>query len=253
MAAAEALEEKQADAPQAPRPRSPPRYTDLCGRHRLQARVQLLSREIGFLEEELQSVEGLQPVSVCCKEYVIFSFSLLNKVDKYVGTTPDPLIPSDISPAASGDGSGQWFASMRHASLVVARAGRTDLVALVDPTGPSPLAVDALAEAAAVFPAPDYTVSSQVSHVLDILVDVSVLVPTIQRYAFALHVCVVLAAVYPLPVRGPTRVRGLPGFDRTARGESRFRRRSCLTAAISCSAGSTAAASAERKLRRKLA
>ncbi|CAL9148486.1 guanine nucleotide-binding protein subunit gamma 4-like [Musa acuminata AAA Group] len=83
MAAAEALEEKQADATQAPRPRSPRRYTDLCGRHRLQARVQLLSREIGFLEEELQSVEGLQLVSVCCKE-----------VDKYVGTTPDPLIPT---------------------------------------------------------------------------------------------------------------------------------------------------------------
>ncbi|KAJ8498521.1 hypothetical protein OPV22_009073 [Ensete ventricosum] len=83
MAAAEAMEEKQADAPPAPRPRSPPRYPDLCGRHRLQAGIQLLSREIGFLEEELQSVEGLQPVSVCCKE-----------VDKYVGTTPDPLIPS---------------------------------------------------------------------------------------------------------------------------------------------------------------
>ncbi|THU64290.1 hypothetical protein C4D60_Mb01t24900 [Musa balbisiana] len=53
MAAAESLEEKQADATQAPRPRSPPRYTDLCGRHRLQARVQLLSREIGFLEVSL--------------------------------------------------------------------------------------------------------------------------------------------------------------------------------------------------------
>nr|XP_009408818.1 PREDICTED: guanine nucleotide-binding protein subunit gamma 3-like isoform X4 [Musa acuminata subsp. malaccensis] len=71
MAAAEALEEKQADATQAPRARSPRRYTDLCGRHRLQARVQLLSREIGFLEEELQSVEGLQPVSVCCKEAMV--------------------------------------------------------------------------------------------------------------------------------------------------------------------------------------
>ncbi|RZS18359.1 hypothetical protein BHM03_00050608, partial [Ensete ventricosum] len=50
MAAAEAMEEKQADAPPAPRPRSPPRYPDLCGRHRLQAGIQLLSREIGFLE-----------------------------------------------------------------------------------------------------------------------------------------------------------------------------------------------------------
>ncbi|THU64289.1 hypothetical protein C4D60_Mb01t24890 [Musa balbisiana] len=163
-------------------------------------------------------------------------------------------IRRDISPAASRGGSeefhlwaGQWFASMRHASPVVARAARTDLVALVDLTGPAPLAVDALAEAAAAFPAPDCAVSSQVSHVQDILVDVSVLVPTVPRYAFALHVG------KPFPVRGPTMVRGLPGVDRTARGESRFRRRSCLTAAISCSAGSTAAASAERKLRRKLA
>ncbi|RZS18360.1 hypothetical protein BHM03_00050609 [Ensete ventricosum] len=72
---------------------------------------------------------------------------------------------------------------MRHASPVVSRAGRTNLVALVDPVGPAPPpAVDAVAEAAAVFPAPDCTVSSQVSHVLDILVDVSVLVPTVPRY-----------------------------------------------------------------------
>ncbi|CAL9110070.1 unnamed protein product [Musa acuminata var. zebrina] len=69
-------------APPSPRPRSPPRYPDLCGRHRLQAEVQLLSREISFLEEELQSVEGLQPVSACCKE-----------IDDYVGANPDPLIP----------------------------------------------------------------------------------------------------------------------------------------------------------------
>ncbi|WOL11576.1 guanine nucleotide-binding protein subunit gamma 3-like isoform X2 [Canna indica] len=72
-------------SPSPPRPRSPPRYPDLCGRHRLQAEVQVLSREIGFLEEELQSVGGLQPVSICCKE-----------VDEYVGTIPDPLIPTHI-------------------------------------------------------------------------------------------------------------------------------------------------------------
>ncbi|RZR96337.1 hypothetical protein BHM03_00025325 [Ensete ventricosum] len=74
--------EEGSGAPPSPRPRSPPRYPDLCGRHRLQAEVQLLSREISFLEEELQSVEGLQPVSACCKE-----------IDDYVGANPDPLIP----------------------------------------------------------------------------------------------------------------------------------------------------------------
>ena len=35
---------------EAPRPRSPPRYPDLCGRRRLQLEVQVLNREVGFLE-----------------------------------------------------------------------------------------------------------------------------------------------------------------------------------------------------------
>ncbi|OEL32136.1 hypothetical protein BAE44_0006846 [Dichanthelium oligosanthes] len=35
---------------EAPRPRSPPRYPDLCGRRRLQLEVQILNREVGFLE-----------------------------------------------------------------------------------------------------------------------------------------------------------------------------------------------------------
>ncbi|XP_068663172.1 uncharacterized protein [Aristolochia californica] len=33
-----------------PAPRSPPKYPDLCGRHRKQAELQVLNREIGFLE-----------------------------------------------------------------------------------------------------------------------------------------------------------------------------------------------------------
>ncbi|CAL9087548.1 unnamed protein product, partial [Musa acuminata var. zebrina] len=51
----------------APRPKSPPKYPDLCGRRRLQLELQMLNREIGFIEEELQSLEGVQPVSRCCK------------------------------------------------------------------------------------------------------------------------------------------------------------------------------------------
>jgi hypothetical protein len=35
---------------EAPRPRSPPTYPDLCGRRRLQLEVQILNREVGFLE-----------------------------------------------------------------------------------------------------------------------------------------------------------------------------------------------------------
>lgn len=35
---------------EAPRPKSPPKYPDLCGRRRLQLEVQSLNREVGFLE-----------------------------------------------------------------------------------------------------------------------------------------------------------------------------------------------------------
>lgn len=35
---------------EAPRPKSPPRYPDLCGRRRMQLEVQILSREITFLK-----------------------------------------------------------------------------------------------------------------------------------------------------------------------------------------------------------
>ncbi|GJN16047.1 hypothetical protein PR202_gb02997 [Eleusine coracana subsp. coracana] len=40
------------EAAAAPRPRSPPRYPDMCGRRRLQLEVQILNRELGFLEVE---------------------------------------------------------------------------------------------------------------------------------------------------------------------------------------------------------
>ncbi|KAL6846212.1 hypothetical protein ACP4OV_023660 [Aristida adscensionis] len=67
---------------EAPRPKSPPRYPDLCGRRRLQLELQILNREIDFLKDELQSLEGVQPVSRSCKE-----------VNEFVGTKQDPLIP----------------------------------------------------------------------------------------------------------------------------------------------------------------
>ncbi|XP_064964153.1 guanine nucleotide-binding protein subunit gamma 4-like isoform X1 [Musa acuminata AAA Group] len=66
----------------APRPKSPPKYPDVCGRRRLQLELHILNREIGFIEEELQSLEGIQPVSRCCKE-----------VNEFVEMKPDPLMP----------------------------------------------------------------------------------------------------------------------------------------------------------------
>ncbi|CAJ2649970.1 unnamed protein product [Trifolium pratense] len=66
-----------------PSPKSPPEYPDLYGKRREMAKVQMLEREISFLEEELKSVEGLQPASKCCKELA-----------DYVVANSDPLLPS---------------------------------------------------------------------------------------------------------------------------------------------------------------
>ncbi|PIA27644.1 hypothetical protein AQUCO_07600065v1 [Aquilegia coerulea] len=67
-----------------PCPKSPPKYPDMSGRRKELAKVQMLEREIGFLEEELKSCEGLQLASRSCKE-----------VDDFVVTNPDPLIPAN--------------------------------------------------------------------------------------------------------------------------------------------------------------
>ncbi|KAH0650575.1 hypothetical protein KY284_030487 [Solanum tuberosum] len=66
-----------------PRPKSPPQYPDLYGKRREFAKVQMLEREIGFLEEELKSIEGLHPASRSCKE-----------VTEFVSEHSDPLIPT---------------------------------------------------------------------------------------------------------------------------------------------------------------
>ncbi|XVF88906.1 hypothetical protein PTKIN_Ptkin19aG0088300 [Pterospermum kingtungense] len=66
-----------------PCPKSPPEYPDLYGKRRESAKVQMLEREISFLEEELKSVEGLQPASKYCKE-----------VTDFVMAKSDPLIPT---------------------------------------------------------------------------------------------------------------------------------------------------------------
>ncbi|GAV61436.1 G-gamma domain-containing protein [Cephalotus follicularis] len=62
-------------------PKSPPGGFDLYGKRRQMVKVQVLEREIGLLQEELKSVEGLQPASRCCKE-----------LDDFIVAKPDPLI-----------------------------------------------------------------------------------------------------------------------------------------------------------------
>ncbi|KAG5547036.1 hypothetical protein RHGRI_012910 [Rhododendron griersonianum] len=66
-----------------PRPKSPPEYPDLYGKRRELAKVQMLEREISFLEGELKFVESLPPASRCCKEVADFAV-----------TNPDPFIPT---------------------------------------------------------------------------------------------------------------------------------------------------------------
>ncbi|XP_075492139.1 uncharacterized protein LOC142530218 [Primulina tabacum] len=66
-----------------PRPKSPPKYPDLYGKRRELAKIQILERDIGFLQEELKAVEGLPPASRSCKE-----------VADFVAGNADPLIPT---------------------------------------------------------------------------------------------------------------------------------------------------------------
>ncbi|KAF4363586.1 hypothetical protein F8388_002127 [Cannabis sativa] len=62
-----------------PCPKSPPAYPDLYGKRRETAKVQMLEREIGFLQEELKSAERIQPASRCCKEYDLLLNFLVTK------------------------------------------------------------------------------------------------------------------------------------------------------------------------------
>ncbi|XP_022933212.1 guanine nucleotide-binding protein subunit gamma 3-like [Cucurbita moschata] len=66
-----------------PCPKSPPEYPDLYGKRREIAKIHMLEREIGILEDELKSVESLQPVSICCKE-----------ISDFVTVNSDPLTPT---------------------------------------------------------------------------------------------------------------------------------------------------------------
>ncbi|TKY64252.1 Guanine nucleotide-binding protein subunit gamma 3 [Spatholobus suberectus] len=66
------------------RPKSPlPGLVDFHGKRRQMVKIQVLEREIGLLQEELKSLEGLHPASRCCKE-----------LDAFVGSVSDPFTPT---------------------------------------------------------------------------------------------------------------------------------------------------------------
>ncbi|KAJ1407077.1 G-protein gamma-like domain [Sesbania bispinosa] len=65
-------------------PKSPlPGLVDFHGKRKQMVKIQVLEREIGMLQEELKSLEGLQPASRCCKE-----------LDAFVGSISDPFTPT---------------------------------------------------------------------------------------------------------------------------------------------------------------
>ncbi|XP_057450884.1 guanine nucleotide-binding protein subunit gamma 3-like isoform X3 [Lotus japonicus] len=64
-------------------PKSPlPGFVDFHGKRKQMVKIQVLEREIGVLQEELKSLEGLHPASRCCKE-----------LDAFVGSISDPFTP----------------------------------------------------------------------------------------------------------------------------------------------------------------
>ncbi|XP_075663612.1 uncharacterized protein LOC142633281 [Castanea sativa] len=68
--------------PMTMRPESPSHGGfDLYGKRRLVLKVHALEREIGLLEEELKSLDGMQPASICCQE-----------LDTFIVAKPDPFI-----------------------------------------------------------------------------------------------------------------------------------------------------------------
>ncbi|KAG2300042.1 hypothetical protein Bca52824_036514 [Brassica carinata] len=103
-----------------PRPKSPPEYPDLYGKRRAAARVQMLEREIGFLEAKIKFIEGVQPASRCCKE-----------VSDFVVANSDPLIPTVEDTAGSGSGSGNPSAATAQVAAALGPNAVTDHAAQI--------------------------------------------------------------------------------------------------------------------------
>ncbi|CAH1425433.1 unnamed protein product [Lactuca virosa] len=64
-------------------------YVDLYGKRRQAARVQVIEREIGLLQDEIKSLGSIGLASSSCKE-----------LDDFIDATPDPLIA--INPMSGG-------------------------------------------------------------------------------------------------------------------------------------------------------
>jgi hypothetical protein len=60
------MREETATVVEPPRPKSPPRYPDLCGRRRLKLELQILNREVDFLKvSEQPRLPAAVPLCLC--------------------------------------------------------------------------------------------------------------------------------------------------------------------------------------------
>ncbi|KAI5054632.1 hypothetical protein GOP47_0029777 [Adiantum capillus-veneris] len=80
------------------RPQDPVPRVDIRGRHRTQAELNRLNKEIEVLEEELERLKTMECASVACKELVF-------KIAK----ADDPLISRAKSPVNSALSANRWF------------------------------------------------------------------------------------------------------------------------------------------------
>ncbi|KAG6389081.1 hypothetical protein SASPL_150540 [Salvia splendens] len=80
----------------------------LYGKRRDGARVQMLEREIAFLDEELKSLESIPPASRSCEEVAEF---VIGNVDPLIPTSLPLGLRSLVNHGVSGNGSVERAAS----------------------------------------------------------------------------------------------------------------------------------------------
>ncbi|XP_060668869.1 guanine nucleotide-binding protein subunit gamma 3 isoform X5 [Ziziphus jujuba] len=103
----------RAAIPKSPPPPPPPPGLDLYGKRRQMVKLQVLEREIGLLQEELKSLDGLQPASRSCRE-----------LDTFIG------IRTVVNPITSGTGSGENVASILRGFAALVAACLIDVPAI---------------------------------------------------------------------------------------------------------------------------
>ncbi|GJN33875.1 hypothetical protein PR202_gb22503 [Eleusine coracana subsp. coracana] len=108
-------EERVTTVVEPPRPKSPPRYPDLCGRRRLQLELQILNREIDFLKNHscLIEIKFCRTNYSLLKEFIQFQEVVKNQSCAYACHVFAAL----ASACPSAKGQVAWFALAAHAPM----------------------------------------------------------------------------------------------------------------------------------------